>query len=131
MKKHAFDSRLVRMLFGNYGKTESRGMENRIKAIIAELKKKLEDLYGSRLKQLIVYGSYARGQQTDDSDIDIAVVLDGDISQSSEISRMVGAITDLNLEYSVLISVYPVSTADYSSVNSPLMINLRREGVPV
>jgi predicted nucleotidyltransferase len=106
-------------------------MENRIKVIIAKLKQKLEELYGSRLKQLIVYGSYAREQQTENSDIDIAVVLDGDISKSAEISRMIEAITDLNLEYSVLISVYPVSSGDYASINSPLMINLRREGVAV
>jgi predicted nucleotidyltransferase len=106
-------------------------MENRIKGIIAELKLKLEELYGGKLKNLIVYGSYAREQQTENSDIDLAVVLDGEISQSSEISRMIEAITDLNLEYSVLISVYPVSSGDYSSVNSPLMINLRREGVAV
>src|ERR1035437_1882228 len=106
-------------------------MENRIKVIIAKLKQKLEELYGSRLKQLIVYGSYAREQQTENSDIDIAVVLDGDISKSAEISRMIEAITDLNLEYSVLISVYPVSSGDYASIKSTLMINLRREVVAV
>ena len=106
-------------------------MDSRIKTIIAELKQKLTDMYGDKLKQLIVYGSYARGQQTENSDIDLAVVLDGKISKSTEISRMIDAITDLNLEYSVLISVYPVSSGDYSSVNSPLMMNLRREGVAV
>jgi len=106
-------------------------METRIKVIIAELKQKLTDMYGDKLKRLIIYGSYARGQQTENSDIDLAVVLDGKISKSTEISRMIEAITDLNLEYGVLISVYPVSSGDYSTVNSPLMMNLRREGVAV
>lgn len=106
-------------------------MESRIKAIIAELKQELKEIYGDKLKQLIVYGSYARGGQTKDSDIDLAVVLDGNVNKSAEISRMIDVITDLNLEYSVLISVYPVSIGDYSTVNSPLMMNLRHEGVPV
>jgi len=90
-------------------------METRTKTILAELKQKLIDIYGDKLKQLIVYGSYARGRQTESSDIDLAVVLDGKISKTAEISRMIDAITDLNLEYSVLISVYPVSSGDYST----------------
>ena len=106
-------------------------MENKIQKITAELKQKLAELYGDSLKQMIVYGSYARGQQTANSDIDIAVVLDKEISKTVEISRMIDVITDLNLEYSVLISVYPVSSGDYESINSPLMMNLRREGVAV
>jgi predicted nucleotidyltransferase len=106
-------------------------MGNKIKKITKELKQKLSKLYGDRLEKLIVYGSYARGQQTENSDIDIAVVLNGKISKSYEISRMIGVITDLNLEHSVLISVYPVSSGDYSTVNSPLMMNLRRDGIAV
>jgi predicted nucleotidyltransferase len=89
------------------------------------------ELYGGSLKQLIIYGSYARGQQTENLDIDIAVVLDRKIDKSIEISRMIGIITDLNLEYSELISVYPVFSGDYLSVNSPLLINLSREGIAV
>jgi len=96
---------------------------------IVKLRAELERLYGARLKQLILYGSYARGTQTPDSDIDVAVVLDGDVKPGREIDRMIDAITDLNLTYSTLISVYPVSSADYRHRNSPLLNNLRKEGI--
>jgi hypothetical protein len=43
---------------------------------------------------------------------------------------MIEIITEINLKHKVLISVYPVSEKDYSTVNSPLLINVRREGVP-
>jgi hypothetical protein len=43
---------------------------------------------------------------------------------------MIDIITDINLDYDVLLSVYPVSENDYRSVNSPLLLNLRREGIP-
>jgi hypothetical protein len=37
---------------------------------------------------------------------------------------------EINLKHGVLISVYPISEEDYSTINSPLLINVRREGVP-
>ena len=43
---------------------------------------------------------------------------------------MIDIITNINLHYDVLLSVYPVSANDYAVVQSPLLINLRREGVP-
>jgi len=43
---------------------------------------------------------------------------------------MIDIIMEINLKYGVLISVYPVSDDDYKKVKSPLLINVRREGVP-
>jgi len=43
---------------------------------------------------------------------------------------MVDAITEINLTHNVLVSVYPVSERNYAALNSPLLINVRREGVP-
>jgi len=96
---------------------------------IIRLQHKLRELYGVRLQGVILYGSYARGTQTQQSDIDVAVVLDGNVKPGLEIDRMIDVATDLNLEYDTLISVYPVSASDYRSRQSPLLINLRREGI--
>lgn len=103
-----------------------------IEHIVREFKQKIDELYGTRLKKVVLYGSYARGQANDEhSDIDLAVILDGDVSPGKEIDRMIDIITDINLDYDILLSVYPVSENDYHSVNSPLLLNLRREGIPV
>lgn len=99
--------------------------------IIAEFTTQIRDLYGARLRQVILYGSFARGDATEASDIDLAVVLSGEVDPVEEIDRMIDIVTDLNLEHNVLISIYPVSEDNYASVNSPLMMNLRREGVAV
>ena len=98
--------------------------------VLTEVKDALRRLYGPRLKQVILYGSWARGDATDDSDINIAVVLGGEVSPALEIDRTADIVFELNLKYGVLVSVYPVSEADYRNVNSPLLLNLRREGVP-
>lgn len=101
----------------------------RIDTITTEFKQNAAKLYGDRLVDVILYGSYARGQATESSDIDIAVVLAGEVSPGKEIDRMIDIITDLNLRHCTLLSVYPVSEKDYNTRKSPLLINLRREGI--
>ena len=105
-------------------------MNDTVAKVLDELKTKLSRIYGDRLKKVILYGSWARGDATDDSDIDLLVVLEGDVSPGREIERMIDAVTDVLLDHSELVSVYPVSEDDYERVNSPLLMNARREGIP-
>lgn len=100
-----------------------------IDKILAELQKQLKLIYGQRLLKIILYGSYARGQANKDSDLDVAVVLKGKVNPGKEIDRMLDALVDLNLKYQVLVSVYPVSEKDFQSRPSPLLINIRNDGV--
>jgi predicted nucleotidyltransferase len=100
------------------------------KPIIDEFVQRARSLYGDRLRRVVVYGSCARNEATPESDIDLAVVLAGEVVPGKEIDRMIDIITDINLEHSVLLSVYPVSEEDYLNRNSPLLLNIRREGIP-
>ena len=109
------------------------GDENmkKIHKVLQEFKAEIEKLYSKKLQNVILYGSWARGEATEDSDIDLAVTLDGAITPGREIDRMIDIITDINLKHGVLISVYPVSARDYVTLKSPLLMNVRREGVAV
>lgn len=101
------------------------------KNILNEFKTELAKIYGNSLKQIILYGSFARNESTENSDIDLAVVLQGEIHPGKEIDRMIDTITEINLKYNVLISIYPVSENNYYTLKSPLLMNVRNEGVPV
>jgi predicted nucleotidyltransferase len=101
-----------------------------LREILREFREELEELYGARLKDIILYGSWARGDATEDSDIDLLIILEGEVTPGAEIDRMIDIITELNLKHGVLISVVPISEEDYFTINSPLLINVRREGVP-
>lgn len=101
-----------------------------LKLVLTEFKTELRALYGERLIDLVLFGSYARGDARAESDVDVLVVLAGEVSPGREIDRMIEVITDLNLKYDVLLSVVPVSADKYRRVNSPLLLNVRREGIP-
>jgi len=68
----------------------------KIKRILDEFKRKIEKLYGERLKSIILYGSWARGDATEDSDIDILLVLEREAIPGKEIDRMIDIVTDIN-----------------------------------
>ncbi len=101
----------------------------KINKILDEFRAEVEKLYSKKLKDIVLYGSWARGDATEESDIDLLIVLQGKVIPGKEVDRMINIITDINLEYGVLLSVYPISEEDYSTVKSPLLINVRREGI--
>ncbi|RKY14499.1 MAG: nucleotidyltransferase domain-containing protein, partial [Planctomycetota bacterium] len=72
------------------------------KKILDEFKKRLAQLCGKRLSAIILYGSQARGDANEDSDIDVLVVIRGKVVPGREIDRMIDIITDINLKYDTL-----------------------------
>ena len=102
---------------------------NDIDGVLSELKKRLKVLYGERLASIILYGSYARKEAGGDSDIDVVVVLKGGVRPGREIDYMLDMVTDLNLKYNTLISICPVSEDAFKTVKSPLILNVRQEGI--
>lgn len=55
--------------------------------LIAELTVGLDGVYGDRLKGLYLYGSYARGEEDRESDLDILVVLEQFDHYAAEVNR--------------------------------------------
>jgi predicted nucleotidyltransferase len=97
--------------------------------IITELRQELTKLYGDQLKKLILYGSQARGDANEDSDIDLMIVLTNLTSPGDEIFRMGKIKNQLDLKYDQLISIFPISEKDFSDKKTPLLENIRREGI--
>ena len=100
---------------------------SKIQTILKEVREVLKNLYGERLKELILYGSYARGEEREDSDIDLAVILKGDVNVYKEINRIIDVIYDINLKYNILISVRPISEADYNIPKTSFLINVKEQ----
>ncbi|MDP2896212.1 MAG: nucleotidyltransferase domain-containing protein [bacterium] len=102
-----------------------------ITEILRELRQRLNSLYGENLRQLILYGSHARGDADEGSDIDLLIVLEVLDDPEAELSRIDPLASELCLKYDVLLTFDVISARDYPDWNTPLLLNIRREGVPV
>ncbi len=94
-----------------------------------DLQRALQQIYGKRTPVMMIYGSQARNEATPSSDIDILLIYSHSIKPGKEITRLSAILADLNLRYQVLVSVLPMSRSDYQKTESPLLKNIRLEGV--
>lgn len=106
-------------------------MSTSITNILAELRQHLERFYGSRLRSVWLYGSHARGDAQPGSDLDVLVVLDGDVNPGEEIARTGRVVSELSLRNNIVLSCLFVSADRYATEQSPILVNVRREGVAV
>jgi len=106
-------------------------VSERLQNLLAELRRRFEALYGPRLVRLMLFGSQARGDAEPGSDIDVLVVLEGPVTPGEEIRRTLNPVVELSLENNTVFSCVFVSRERYENELSPLLINVRREGVPV
>jgi predicted nucleotidyltransferase len=98
--------------------------------LVREFREHLAAVYGERPKGVYLYGSYARGQATEDSDIDVAVVLVGPVDRRAEDDRNSDLIGDLSLrENCVLMPVF-ISEDDFRKTPYAIHRSIVREGVP-
>lgn len=97
--------------------------------VLQQYKSELQQLYGDRFKQLILYGSYARGQQHGESDIDLLLMLNSMNSPYSEIDAMSELNYSYLLNYELLISVVPTTAECFENMPNPLYFNIKKEGI--
>jgi predicted nucleotidyltransferase len=102
-----------------------------LQQILREFRRGLEDIYGPRLAGLFLFGSQARGEALPDSDIDVMVVLRGEVYPLKEARRISQFRGDLCLRHNVVITCVYVSAQGAEADDSPLLENIRTEGVPV
>ena len=106
-------------------------MDRKIQPILDELLDRLGRLYAGRLIKAILYGSYSRNQAVEGSDIDVLVVLEGPVNSSDEISRTIQDVSEISLQHDVVLSCLFISAQEFETGQSPLLLNIRREGLPL
>ena len=100
--------------------------------ILEEFLEEIKQILGNRLKKIILYGSYARGDYNKNSDIDIMILTD---LTSEEISRYSLLIwekcADIEIDKGIVISPLIRNLDDFNSwLNvKPFYMNIANEGV--
>lgn len=98
-------------------------------ALAHRLADDLRALYGDRLVSVVIYGSRARGDHHDDSDLDLLVVLDRVDNPEDERDFMDEVIWRHTYEAGILASAQVVSTDEFAQARTAFLRNVRAEGI--
>ena len=126
----------ARIKSGKYKNWRKRAtVNNSTPHLLAKLKEMslmLSEVYGDCLESVILYGSYARGEQESDSDVDIAVILKDEEDERLH-SAMIDVVVEYELELEVVLSVVPIQYDNYHTWRRvlPFYKNIDREGIVI
>ena len=93
-----------------------------------EIAGRLRQLFGSRLVDVVLFGSYANGTATDESDLDLAVILRDAVSPWEEAHRMDQILWDKTLESGITVSAVVIDSEDWRRATAPLLASARAQG---
>lgn len=103
-------------------------IQNAINKFVEESKK----ILGKRIKKIILYGSYARGDYNNSSDIDILVLTDYKQTQFYAALKKLSSMTyDIELDYNVILVPLINNINNYNDEidEIPFYMNIQKEGV--
>jgi len=108
--------------------------QDQLRKITNEVSDGVQKALGNRLHNIILYGSYARGDYNEDSDIDIMVLADVNNEELSELRKSIYRISnDISLEYNILLSIFLKDKGFFDEHVSilPFYQNVIKDGVMI
>ena len=104
--------------------------QTKIMAVVREYRRKLKEIFGNQLDNVILYGSFARDEGRKGSDIDILFVLHAPFVYMEAIRKLSHITAEMSIENDVVISRVFVPNEDIQRRKLPFFMNIRREGIP-
>ena len=108
--------------------------KNELNSILQKLIQIYRSVYGENLVQVILYGSYARGDYHTDSDVDVVAIVHGDRKTlQQQLKKVWDSSCELELEYDTILSptVIPYEEFKQYQKDLPYYRNISQEGVVI
>ena len=100
------------------------------KKAVADIRERLNGFVGSRLRGLYVFGSKARGDYDSESDVDLAILIDGLDRETKR--KIIDCVADVEVKYFVVISSLVLSWKDFTDLKKRerrIAFDIEREGI--
>lgn len=107
---------------------------NDLNCILQEIAEIYRSVYGKDLVKVILYGSYARGDYDNESDVDIVAIVHGNrVDLQEQLKAIWDESTELELKYETIISpsVIPYEEFEQYREDLPYYHNIAEEGVEI
>ena len=98
--------------------------------ILRELKRSLESFLGDQLVSMVLFGSMARGDYHDASDMDVAVIVHGLTRRLK--GQILDEVAELELEHHMPLSVLVFSDEEFNHLKKRerrIALDIEREGI--
>lgn len=108
--------------------------QNELNSILRRIAAIYRDVYGEDIVKMVLYGSYARGNQDEESDIDVVAIVRGERPELQKKLREVWELSSgLELEYETILSPTVIPYDEYEEYREvlPYYRNIEREGVSI
>lgn len=124
------NDKIIKKMKGNVGMC-TEVMLKKITQIMADTYYRV---FGEAIEQILLYGSYARKDNTDDSDIDLVAIVHGDRQElQNKLKQIWDISSELELEYGIIISPTIIPYDEYMKYKDdvPYYKNIQKEGVNI
>jgi predicted nucleotidyltransferase len=98
---------------------------------IFELKERILQKLGSRFSSLVLFGSYARGDSRQDSDVDLLLIVKEREKGNDEYAELVPVLSQFLLEHGLLVSLMVKSDMEWKTQKNGFLKNVSEEGILV
>ena len=98
--------------------------------MIRDLISGLREIFDNSVSQIVLYGSVARREETSESDIDIAIILD--VAQAANVrERFIEWNSEMDMKYNRVFSIVDIEKSQMEKWGNvlPFYKNIKKEGV--
>lgn len=108
--------------------------KSELNRILIRLAEAYKSVYGKQLVKILLYGSYARGEYTEDSDIDVVALVQGErLALQNKLQEIWDISSEMELEYGTILSPTVIPYDEYLRFvdDLPYYRNIANEGVEI
>ena len=100
-----------------------------IRLVLAKVKRELVDFYGEKLQKVVLFGSYARGDFHDESDVDLMPVINGTTPADLRRDGLFELAYSHMERNQIHVSIVPTLAEHYKRAETFLLMFVQKDGI--